>query len=163
MTTPQRLKVLLHNQGEDAETPWAEDLGPHPAKAGARLVRLVNVPFLHAKPTFGDVLVVEPDAEGMLAWDRQGVPWDDLDSRIEGDGGRWVMIIDYEAPSRELASDLARWLDEQDYICEGPGPGRLYLALPAASEVGPTFASVAANPFGVAVTLVHPVDDAEED
>ena len=52
------IKVRLHANGEDAETPWAEDCGPAPGPVGAHYARLGNVPFLHAKPTYGDVVVV---------------------------------------------------------------------------------------------------------
>ena len=72
-------KVRLQSQGEDVETPWAEDLGPVGGHPGARRVRIGNVPFLHAKPTYGDVLVVVPDPDdGMLTWDSNGVPFDEL-------------------------------------------------------------------------------------
>lgn len=90
-------KVRLQSQGEDVETPWAEDLGPVGGHPGARRVRIGNVPFLHAKPTYGDVLVVVPDPDdGMLTWDSNGVPFDELSTRIEEDDGRWAMILDYE-------------------------------------------------------------------
>lgn len=42
------VKVRLHEQGEDVETVWAEDLGASEGSPGSRLVRLGNVPFLHA-------------------------------------------------------------------------------------------------------------------
>jgi hypothetical protein len=71
------LKVCLTNRGKDTETPWADDLGPAPsppAPRGSRLVRLVNVPFLHAKPTWGDIIVVVP-TDGPPVWDRDGLPF----------------------------------------------------------------------------------------
>jgi hypothetical protein len=52
------VKVCLHSRGKDVETPWAEDLGELPGRRGVHRVRLGNVPFFHAKPTYGDVLVV---------------------------------------------------------------------------------------------------------
>ena len=55
MKATKAIKVCLTNRGEDQETPWAHDLGPAPGPKGSRKVRLVNVPFLHAKPTWGDV------------------------------------------------------------------------------------------------------------
>lgn len=64
-------------------------------RSGARRVRIGNVPFLHAKP-YEDVIVVEPDPDdGMLTWDSHGVSVR-LGTRIEEDGGRWAMIVDYE-------------------------------------------------------------------
>ena len=53
------VKVRLHNQGEDVETLWAEGLGPAGEGLPARRVRLGNVPFLHAKPTYEDVIDVQ--------------------------------------------------------------------------------------------------------
>src|SRR5262245_60063932 len=92
------IKIRLQNRGEDLETAWAEDLGPHGSASQARRVRLGNVPFLHAKPTYGDVIVVEPDPDdGFLSWDRCGVEFENIGSRIEKDDGRWAMIIDYRA------------------------------------------------------------------
>ena len=67
------VKIRLHNQGEDVETAWAEDLGLASRGKVTRRVRLGNVPFLHAKPTYGDVIEVQPDEkDGMLDWDRAG-------------------------------------------------------------------------------------------
>src|SRR5512135_3100314 len=89
------IKVCLTNRGEDSETPWAHDLGPATGKKGSRRVRLVNVPFLHAKPTWGDVIVVSPVEDGLPTWDRDGAAWKDIGKRIAEDGGRWAMILDY--------------------------------------------------------------------
>src|SRR6267142_2013750 len=95
-TKPKTIKICLMNRGEDSETPWAHDLGPADRGAkGSRLVRLVNVPFLHAKPTWGDAIVVAPIEDGLPTWDRDGVPWNQLATRISQDGGRWAMIVDY--------------------------------------------------------------------
>ncbi len=134
------IKVCLTNVGKDTETPWAEDLGPapEPYTDGSRLVRLVNVPFLHAKPTWGDTIVVAPAGDGLLTWDRHEVPFADVDALIFEDGGRWAMIVDYEphpdSPDAAYAT-LARACAEHDVVCEaawGPrdgDPGRVYLAV----------------------------------
>jgi hypothetical protein len=53
MAKPKPIKVRLTNQGKDTETPWAQDLGPAPGPSGSRKVRLINVPFMHAKPKIG--------------------------------------------------------------------------------------------------------------
>src|SRR6266542_1789314 len=95
MAKPKLIKVCLTNQGEDTETPWAEDLGPAPGPAGARKVRLINVPFMHAKPTWGDTIVVTPTEDGYPTWDRAGMPWPQIGTRLADDGGRWAMIVDY--------------------------------------------------------------------
>lgn len=61
-------------------------------------MRLANVPFLHAKSTYEDVIVVTPNPDGLLTWDAEGVAWEQILTRIEEDAGRRVMIVDY-APS----------------------------------------------------------------
>ena len=63
------MKIRLHNQGEDAETVWAEDLGVAILHSAARYVRIGNIPILHAKPTYGDVIEVLTNGDGMLEWD----------------------------------------------------------------------------------------------
>jgi hypothetical protein len=100
-------------------------------------VRLVNVPFMHAKPTWGDVIIVKPVEDGLPTWDRGGVPWSKLDTRIVEDGGRWAMIVDYRpAKSGDAAfKAIAHACAELDIVCEGAwGPkngdaGRTYLAV----------------------------------
>lgn len=120
---------MLTNRGEDTETPWADDLGP--IGASARRVRLINVPFLHAKPTWGDEIIVMATGEGVPTWDRNGVPWKKIGTRIAADGGRWAMIVDYVGDFRALADACAK----HDLICEGAWapredrPGRVYLAV----------------------------------
>src|SRR5580698_4470984 len=89
------IKVCLTNRGNDSETPWALDLGPAKGVKGGRRVRLVNVPFMHAKPTWGDVVVVVPVKDGLPTWDRDGVAWEQIGTRILEDSGRWAMIVDY--------------------------------------------------------------------
>ncbi len=133
------IKVCLTNNGADSETPWAVDLGTAPGKKGSRKVRLVNVPFLHAKPTWGDVIVVSPVDDGLPTWDREGVAWKDIGKRIAEDGGRWAMIVDYSPHPGDATGDaaykaLARACEAADVVCEGawgPGkqPGRTYLAV----------------------------------
>src|SRR5689334_5704710 len=122
--TARLVKVRLHSQGEDAETAWALDCGPALARAGARFVRLDNVPFFHAKPTYGDVIVVSPDEYGMLSWDREGVPFERIGDRLLEDGGRWTMILDYElldpaGDVRAAFSALHASGEEADIVVEG--------------------------------------------
>jgi len=135
MKATKTIKVSLSNRGEDYETPWAHDLGPAPGPKGSRRVRLVNVPFLHAKPTWGDVIIVTPVKGSFPTWNRNGVAR--AESRIEEDGGRWAMIISY-APTGD-ADDCFDALNEAcaslDIVCEGATaprgdkPGYAYLAV----------------------------------
>ena len=160
------IKVCLTNRGEDSETPWAQDLGAATGIKGGRRVRLVNVPFLHAKPTWGDVIVVVP-ANGQLTWDRDGVAWKDIGSRIAEDGGRWAMIIDY-APhpgdaSGSVAFDaVARACETADVVCEGAWgpqqgvPGRLYLAVRTDVAAQAVMSTLRAGALPCELIQVHP-------
>jgi len=133
------IKICLTDDGEDSETPWAEDLGPAPGPKGSRKVKLVNVPFLHAKPTWGDTIVVSPVAGGLPTWDSGGVEWDEIGTRLLVDSGRHAIIIDY-APKKgdpgghKAFSAIAAACRELDVACEGcfgpdgKTPGRVYLA-----------------------------------
>ncbi|HVK88287.1 MAG TPA: hypothetical protein VM513_29405 [Kofleriaceae bacterium] len=143
MVESKPIKVCLTNKGEDTETPWAQDLGPAPASApvGSRIVKLVNVPFMHAKPTWGDTIVVSPTGnEQPLTWDRSGTPWKQISTRIVEDGGRWAMIVDYAphagADVQDAFQALTRACEGQRVVCEGAWapregePGRAYFAVP---------------------------------
>src|SRR5262249_16584860 len=138
------VKIRLQQRGEEVETPWAEDLGPVQGLPGARRVRIGNVPFLHAKPTYEDVIIVEPDPnDGMLMWDGGGLPFEEIGSRIAEGGGRYALIVDYEvldAPVKETFTRLTLAAELAGVVLEGcygprPGkPGRAYLAAP--NEMG---------------------------
>jgi hypothetical protein len=164
------VKVRLHDQGEDVETPWAEDLGPIGAGLSARRVRLGNVPFLHAKPTYEDVIEVETNGDdGMLEWDRQDVPFEQTGSRLYEDSGRWAVMIDYEPGQSGDLSGTFKALDiaaeEADIAVEGAfvrdddRSGRAYLAVPCSMEVTDVLAWLRSPDVNLRFTLVHPVDD----
>lgn len=150
------IKVRLTNRGEDSETPWAEDLGP---EGDGRRVRLINVPFLHAKPTWGDEIVVIPDEDGFPTWDRNGTSWKRIDTRIVADGGRWAMIVDYRGDGF-LA--LAEACHTNDIICEGAWaprgnePGRTYLAVPNALDDAAVMARLNAAQLPCDLIQIHP-------
>lgn len=136
MATKKLIKVCLTNCGEDSETPWAYDLGP---VEGGRKVRLANVPFMHAKPTWGDTIVVRDVKGGLPTWDRKGVAWSKIDSRILVDAGHWAMIINYDPhpDGKDAFRALAKACADHDIVCEGAWgpkqgkPGCAYLAVPA--------------------------------
>lgn len=165
------VKVRLHNQGEDVETPWAEDLGPLEGPQPGRLVRIGNVPFLHAKPTYGDVIAVVPDSfDGRLEWDRAGVAFEDIGSRIVQDDGRWVAIIDYwpRSPHDDVDSvfkvlDIAG--EEADVAVEGAfvrqdrQTARAYLAAPGSMTLDGVLDWLRSDVTCLEFTLVHPVED----
>lgn len=172
---PDRLvKVTLRSDEDDPETPWAEDLGEDPRRPGSRLVRIGNVPFLHAKPTYGDVVSVEPDEDGLLTWDRGDTAFEDIDALIVEDAGRWAMIVDY-ALSPEAGVDLkvgfgalVRAGEHADIVVEGcfaneaAGTGRAYLAVPGHLEVEAAFELLVKAELPLTLDLVHPVDDEDE-
>lgn len=171
MWTPDKsklVKICLHSCRADVETPWAEDLGVS-GTPPVRRVRIGNVPFLHAKPTYGDVLIVEHDSKyGRLTWDAAGVPHEQIGARIAEDGGRWAMILDYtlvapatDAPTAFKALDKAG--DEADIAVEGCyapkalKAGRAYLAVPCAMTPDDVLRIFQARGLPLTLTLVHPV------
>jgi hypothetical protein len=160
------IKVCLSNEGDDQETPWAHDLGPTSGPKGSRKVRLVNVPFMHAKPTWGDVIVVSPVEDGFPTWDRGGVPFSKIGTRILEDGGRWAMIVDYQ-PKRGTGGDavfdaLARACGELDMVCEGAwgpeagSPGRAYLAVMDGTSDTAVMNHLARAELPCTLTQIHP-------
>ncbi len=167
------IKIRLHSKGLDVETSWAEDCGPAPGRAGARYVRLGNVPFLHAKPTYGDVIVVSPDEDRMLSWDSEGVPYQLIRDRIIEDGGRWAMILEYElldpaGDDQEAFSALDVAAETKDIAvegCFGPKrgrPGRAYLAIPANLGVEQVLTFLKNHKLPMSLRLVHPRDGEDE-
>ena len=167
MAEPKLIKVCLTNKGEDTETPWAHDLGPGPGPAGSRKVKLVNVPFMHAKPTWGDTIVVSPATEGYPTWDRNGVKWQEISSRIVEDGGRWAMIVDY-APhdgvsGTDAFAELTKACDPERLVCEGAWgpregePGRVYLAVPRDVTAETVMEKLQAVTLPLTLTQIHPL------
>jgi hypothetical protein len=164
MAKSKPIKVCLTNAGKDSETPWAEDLGPAPGRKGARRVRLINVPFMHAKPTWGDVIVVTPVADGLPTWDRGGTPWAQINTLIAEDCGRWAMIVDYVAhpDSKDVFNELARVCAEHDVVCEGAweardgDPGRVYLAVTGELTDEGLMARLRASKLPCELIQIHP-------
>ena len=60
------------------ESAWCQPVGE---ARGAALFRLVNVPFLHAKPTYGDVIPAFRDDDFDGNWDL-GSRWRDVRRRF---------------------------------------------------------------------------------
>lgn len=155
-------KILLHNNGEDVETPWAI---PVPDPHGRVLVRLDNIPFLHAKPTCGDVIEVRQTADqpDFLSWNAAGRSYDAICGALVEDGGRYALIVDYTCPDAGRFAAMTSWAkDEGDLECEGSSgprggqPGRLYVAARYASCTDLIMRFLAGNPFGFAFELIHP-------
>jgi hypothetical protein len=170
---PERLvKVLLHSRGEDVETPWAEDLGADPRRPWMRLVRLGNVPFLHAKPTYGDVIAAERDESGTWSWDSRGRPYQEIvDHLLVEDSGRWSMIVDYTLTANascELTAafrQLDRLGDASEIAVEGcyasgdGRGGRAYLAVPRTLGVEAVLQLLVGARLPLTFALIHPRDD----
>jgi hypothetical protein len=144
------IKVCL-----DRETPWACDLGPAPGPKGSRRVRLVNVPFMHVKPTWGDVVIVSPIA-GVLTWDH----------KIHEDSGRWTMVIEYapRGAADECMDALVDACGEIDVVCEnawepaGSRSGRAYLAVGSGVSAASVMRQLAHVP--AALAQLYPVKSA---
>lgn len=161
---PKLIKVRLHDRNEDSESVWAQDLGPVKGRRGARRVRIANICFFHAKPTLHDVIVVEPDPEDpdyMLQWDRRGVAWRKIDTRIDEDGGRYAMIVDY-THDREDWRGLVDAVRRPELDIEGAWgvrdgkPGRAYLAVEDGTKPAQVMAWLADNGVGYTFTQIHP-------
>jgi hypothetical protein len=161
---PELIKVCRTDRGKRVETPWARDLGPARGPSGSREVRLMNVPFMHAKPTWGDVIVVSPVRGGLPTWDRAGVPWRDVATRIAEDGGRWAMIVDYtpHPDTQDALAALSRTCAEHGIVCEGAWrprggePGRAYLAVPNALADAAVIARLRAAALPCELAQIHP-------
>jgi len=162
------VKIRLHTSSEESETAWAEDCGPAPGPDGARFVRLGTIPFIHAKPTYGDVIVVAPDGPGgLLAWDSEGGSYRQVAEGLIEDGGRFTVVLDYDVASPAVDPDAAyraleRACEGADIAletCFGPWdgePGRVYLAVPGELTVEEVLAFLAGEAVPLTLRLVHP-------
>ncbi|CAN5901673.1 hypothetical protein BH11MYX2_BH11MYX2_26730 [soil metagenome] len=166
MAEPKLIKVCLTNKGDDTETPWAHELGAAAnAPPGSLKVKLVNVPFMHAKPTWGDTIIVSPVKDTFPTWDRDGVPWKQINSKILDDGGRWAMIIDYKprtGTTDEAFAALGRACDSHKIVCEGAWaardsePGRAYLAVQKELTADHVMSLLDDAKLPVLITQIHP-------
>jgi hypothetical protein len=162
------VKIRLHTGGEHGESAWAEDCGPAPAPPGARFVRIASIPFVHAKPTYGDVVVASPEpGRELLGWDSEGRSYDEVAEGLIEDAGRWTLILDYRYASPAVDGDAA--LAALDRACEGADiavegcfapwdaePGRAYLSVPGELEVDEVLAFLDGQDLPLSLTLVHP-------
>ena len=158
------VKVFLHDRGEDVESAWCQPAGPS-------LFRLVNVPFLHAKPTYGDIIPAfrDDDFDGNWAWDRGGVPFERVRERLHADGERYALIADYTMRTDADLGALVAALERHHGIvaegCFGPRgeePGRLYLAASRAAAPADVMAAVGRLGRGFRFVLVHPLPPDDE-
>lgn len=168
MWVPDRsklVKVRLHNGGEDVETVWAERMREH--SESALDVRLGNVPFLHAKPTYEDVIRVRPDPDdGFPTWDRAGLAFEAIPGSLVEDSGRWAMIIDWTPrspaadPQKEF-EQLDRAAELLDVAAEGlgevDGAWRTYLAVPRRLGAEDVFRSLQITLSSLDLRLEHPL------
>jgi hypothetical protein len=154
---PAVVKVILHARGELVETALCEAYG---FDRGRALFRLESVPFLHPKPTYGDVISAHTDDayEGNWAWDRDREP-------IRHDGGRYTLMVDYHTSDEEADFDrLCRRLRadhdlvaELGYEPQGKKPGRLYLAAPRKSPPTAVLAALGQVGAGFRIEAVRPL------
>ena len=115
---------------------------------------------------FQAVIIVSPVEDGFPTWDRGGVAWSQLGTRILVDGGRWTMIVDYR-PARGTTGGaafdaLARACAELDIVCEGAwGPqsgdaGRSYLAVKTGTSDTAVMNHLRRADLPCALTQIHP-------
>ncbi|MFT3916001.1 MAG: hypothetical protein QM704_18485 [Anaeromyxobacteraceae bacterium] len=166
---------MLHEHGEYVETPWAEDLGPSTTAPGARFVKLANVPFLHAKPTYEDVFLVRPDEDGRLAVDLGGLEYDEICAQLMEDSRRWLMILHYalvdpRGDAQSAFAALDRAAEQRDIVVEGGRgptadgkPGSAYLAVPDEQTAQGVLDDLAGAGLPMRITLVHPVAEPAAD
>ncbi|MGZ3407264.1 MAG: hypothetical protein ACXVAN_12520, partial [Polyangia bacterium] len=154
------VKVFLHDRGQDVESAWCQ---PVADKGGTALFRLVNVPFLHEKPTFGDVIPAVRAEDGNWEWDRGGASDKRVGERLHSDGGRYALIVDYtmrtDADFGALINALEKKHDVIGEGCFGPRgeePGRLYLAAPRTMDAAAVMEAVTRLGRGFRFVLVHP-------
>jgi hypothetical protein len=156
------IKILLHDNGADVETPWALPVSSPPDRI---LVRLDNVPFLHAKPTYGDVIEVRQAADqpGLLSWNAAGRSYDEICAALVEDGGRYAVIVDYRCDDVSRFGAMTAWAKrEGDLECEGSSgprdgvPGRLYIAARYAIGTDAIMRFLGGNSLGFRFELVHP-------
>ena len=88
---PELVKLFLHQDHDDVESVWAVKLGK---TRGGTLLRLDNIPFMHARPTYGDVVVAKADRELEVpyAWNGAHIRFSDVPKHLHEDGGRYAAI-----------------------------------------------------------------------
>ena len=163
----RKQKVFLHNRYEEVESAWCEPCGGR--EDGERLFRLLNIPFLHAKPTYGDVIAARRDEEfdGNWAWNRDGASYRQTClKRIHTDGGRFAMIVDYHVtPTGDFQAWMAwlvGWMQKDRIVAEGAWapneerPGRLYLAVPTRRRPSWVMRAFEKGPAGLRFEQIHP-------
>jgi ankyrin repeat protein len=116
---PALAKVNLRNREGETESVWCTVVD-----AAKGLFRIVNIPMLRVRPTYGDVIVATPDREAGLAF-----------RRTHKIGGYWVDVLEYK--HKATFQPLAAWLEKtHGIVCEGiegpqgDSPGVLGVAVP---------------------------------
>src|SRR5580704_725522 len=116
---PALAKVNLRNREGETESVWCTVVD-----AAKGLFRVVNIPMLRVRPTYGDVIVATPDREGMLTL-----------RRTHKVGGYWVDALEYK--HKATFQPLVTWLEKtHGIVCEGiegpqgDSPGVIAVAVP---------------------------------
>ena len=130
-----RVKLFLHENYDDVESVWGTTCG---RARGGTLVRIDNIPYVHSKPTFGDVVVAKRDRELDVpyAWNvgqnGKSISEKKIIARLHEDAGRYAGIVEYAAKKKGASfARLTKWLrKEHDVVSEGAWEGTLYLAIP---------------------------------
>jgi hypothetical protein len=150
------VKVVLHDRGDRVESARCQPVG---FEEGRALFRVDSVPFLHAKPTYDDVIVARGDDTYAGNW-----TWNGAAGRIHKDGGRYALLVEYhasaEADFQRLTQLLRRDHDivvEIGYPPQGKKPGRLYLAAPRRMGTSEVLRALGSAGEGFRIDVVRPL------
>lgn len=150
------LQILLHNDGEDAETVWTEVISEQ--GDGSKLVRLLNIPIVHAVPTYGDTFQVTPNADDdWLERNMSGVTGLNTAEYIHEPGGFQTMVVSYVCDDPTQLKSVCKWINQEHGFMPQPSlPGKLHLAVPSDSRPADVMSILAQNTYGYRFKLEWP-------
>jgi hypothetical protein len=146
--------VVLHDRGSKVESARCEPAG---FDEGRALFRLVSIPLLHAKPTWGDVIMARGDDTYGGNW-----TWNGAAGKIHHDGGRYTLLVEYhgDVDFRFLGHLLRRDHDiilEPGYPPQGKKAGHLYLAAPRRAATSAVLKALGGLAEGLRINVVRPL------
>jgi hypothetical protein len=150
------VKVVLHDRGDRVETARCQPVG---FEDGRALFRVDSIPFLHAKPTYDDVIVARGDDTYAGNW-----TWNGAAGRIHKDGGRYALLVEYHAAAEADFPRLTQLLRrDHDIVVEigypphGKKAGRLYIAAPRRMGTSEVLRALGSAGEGFRIDVVRPL------